>query len=268
MSQNHLTHTKTGQIKNQELNNIVFRKISGIGYKAKLVLLAIINFRDQDNNTCWPSAETLAKATELSDRSVCRGLEVLLKEKIVTRVSGTGRNGRVSTYMVTVGTDGKHDPSMVPRPKPRKKAVEVAVEDEWSGHGMTESQAEKVFKHWVWRFDMGDRYRFTPERRKAIKARAQEGTTAAEAFLAIRGYWLALDNYLPSGKTREQTPATYDFCLIFRSDTHMRQFYRDAEEEMNQHGVYLSDNGRYFVDSDNDRTKYTPTNDRVDFAYN
>lgn len=248
--------TKSGEIRNQELNNIAFRKIRGIDYKAKLVLLAIINYRDENDNKCWPSESLLIEVTGLSENGVGRGLKELFDKGIVARVPGTGMCSRVSTYMVTVDLEGKHDQSKVPqrKTKPRKPADEQPSEDPWAGHGMNEKQAERVFKYWVTLFDLGPRYVFTDERKAAIKARAKEGATLLEAVLCIRGYWLASGVYvLAEEKTRGEIPAMNDFCLIFRNDTKMRQFYQDAEAERRKHGQSVSDDGKYLLNRDGER---------------
>jgi len=240
---------KSTEIPNMELNNIVFRKIRGIGPEAKLILLAIINFRDQYNNTCWPSRATLAKVTDISERNVTRVLGKLMNEyKFLARVYGTGERGRVSKYMVTVDREGKHDPSKVPEHtmRIRKKA------DPWAGHGMAAEEAEKVFHAWAKTFGI-EGLSFTDERRAMIKARAKEGLKYMEALVAIKGYRLAKGVYIPSAeKTRGEIPSMNDFCLIFRDDTHVRQFFQDALKDMAKRGLYLSEDGTDVLNKNGD----------------
>jgi len=249
--------SNSAELTNLDLNNLTFRKIRGIGYKAKLVLLAIINHRDPHDNTCYPSLPRLAEVCDMSEHGVTRALEVLLKEgrQFVARVPGTGRCGRVSTYMVTVDSEGNPDPSKVPqrKTKPRVKTTDATPVDLWAGHGMTEKEAERVFDAWVKTFRMGPGYTFTDERREAIKARAKEGTTCMESLVALRGYRVAKDIYIPSqDKTRGEIPAMNDFCLIFRDDTKMRQFFQEAKADMKRKGLYLSDDRKTVVDKDGD----------------
>lgn len=82
--------------------------LPGLGAGRTLVMLALADFADEDG-TCWPSQETIARRARMSDRNVRRHLAWLEAQGLVAIerrwVQSEGRARRISSrYRLPVGT--------------------------------------------------------------------------------------------------------------------------------------------------------------------
>jgi biotin operon repressor len=75
--------------------------LRGISSSEKLVLLALANYADE-HMRCWPSQETLAKETELSERTVWGALKALEEKRILSRQQRKRADGTRSTDVFTL----------------------------------------------------------------------------------------------------------------------------------------------------------------------
>lgn len=94
-------------------------RISG---KAKLILLALIDnyARHKDGENCFPSIETIAWDTCLSERTVQRGLDELDSAGVVHRIENPGTS---NTYTFA---DPDTFAALMPERPPRKKKGRLA----------------------------------------------------------------------------------------------------------------------------------------------
>lgn len=75
--------------------------LRGISSSEKLVLLALANYADE-NMRCWPSQETLARETELSERTVWGALKSLEEKRVLSREQRKRADGTRSTDVFTL----------------------------------------------------------------------------------------------------------------------------------------------------------------------
>lgn len=75
--------------------------LRGLTSSEKLVLLALSNYADQ-NMRCWPSQETIAFDTELSERTVWGSLRSLEEKRIIQRTERRRADGTRSTDIFTL----------------------------------------------------------------------------------------------------------------------------------------------------------------------
>jgi len=66
----------------------------------KLVLLLLANYADE-NNSCYPSEKHLAKLVGVSDRTIRRSLQYLIKKNLIASESRKGTSNR---YFLRVDT--------------------------------------------------------------------------------------------------------------------------------------------------------------------
>ena len=69
----------------------------------KLVLLALSDHANDENYTCWPSLNHLAKKTGLSRTAIWRAIDRLVEKNTVSRLSETDKASTV--YQLKVGAD-------------------------------------------------------------------------------------------------------------------------------------------------------------------
>ena len=85
----------------------------------RLVLLALADACSRDDGTgCWPSAATIARKANISDRTVRRVIGRLEAEGQVVVHRGGGRAGSTNSYTVMTGTRHSERTRPMARPVP------------------------------------------------------------------------------------------------------------------------------------------------------
>ena len=122
----------------------------------------------------------------------------------------------------------------------------------WSRGTMTRDQALAVFRYWERLFEKeGNGNLFEGKREDAIRARANEGVSVAEAIQAVLGcYSMGKRDTFPDGRKRILHENAIKFTLIFRNDEQMRGFIDTAKVALNKRKISVSEDGTCLVDAD------------------
>lgn len=102
----------------------------------KVVLITLANYADPQGD-CWPSQATLARDTELSDRTVRTAMKELEDLGLISRKKRFDKEGKQTTDMVTVHYQGRKyfpggpetDDSLGRKQFPTNRHREPSVED-------------------------------------------------------------------------------------------------------------------------------------------
>ena len=94
-------------------------EVVGIGYQAKLALLALADCcnQERDTNSCWPSLPWLAERTGLPRRSLIRALDELEARGLMARSRGKGHSS--TQYRLDLAPGAAPNREEAPRPPPR-----------------------------------------------------------------------------------------------------------------------------------------------------
>lgn len=94
-------------------------EVVGIGYQAKLALLALADCcnQERDTNSCWPSLPWLAERTGLPRRSLIRALDELEARGLMARSRGKGHSS--TQYRLDLAPCAAPNREEAPRPPPR-----------------------------------------------------------------------------------------------------------------------------------------------------
>lgn len=80
-------------------------EVSGLTAAQKLVLLALADHANDEDQLCWPSLQHLQKKTGLGKNTVWQSIDILIEKGFVTRVK-KGSNGPIpeaTLYRVNLG---------------------------------------------------------------------------------------------------------------------------------------------------------------------
>lgn len=204
----------------------------------KAVLLALADRHHAETGACFPSVETIAKDTELSERTVRRALDDLAEAGFVTRERRRRGDGSLSTYAYEFPDEAYEPPvdrvseppdSLTATPsgqsgradlgsKPLTRTTAVAVVPDSREDDVDRSPSDVGRVYSTWRMERGKTRkaydRISPNRRTKIEARLRE-FTADELCEAIRG--VARDPW-------KDRPLHDDLVVIFRNREQVEKF--------------------------------------------
>ncbi len=104
-------------------------EVVGIGYQAKLALLALADCcnQERDTNSCWPSLPWLTERTGLPRRSLIRALDELEARGLMERSRGKGHSSTQYRLVLAPGAAANRAEAPPPPPRAAPLAPDLAV---------------------------------------------------------------------------------------------------------------------------------------------
>lgn len=104
-------------------------EVVGIGYQAKLALLALADCcnQERDTNRCWPSLPWLTERTGLPRRSLIRALDELEARGLMERSRGKGHSSTQYRLILAPGAAANRAEAPPPPPQAAPLAPDLAV---------------------------------------------------------------------------------------------------------------------------------------------